>query len=128
MKRLSGRPFDQWRDRSPRVLAHYGSAGDETCGAFNVPLPCGRMAHVVASQGEGWDHVSVSLPDRCLMWEEMMFVKRAFFKRDEWAVEFHPPERENRSLHDYCLHLWRPRLATFPLPDPFLVAPAENGL
>jgi len=54
----------------------------------------------------------------------MVLIKRAFFKRDEWAIEYHPPERENRSFHDYCLHLWRPQLAVFPLPDPFLVAPA----
>jgi hypothetical protein len=36
-------------------------------GAFRVP---GGL-RVIASDGEGWDHVSVSLPDRCPTWEEM---------------------------------------------------------
>lgn len=123
MKRLAGRPFDQWRDRSLPVVRHYGNEGDETCGVFNVPLPCGRFARVIASCGEGWDHVSVSLPDRCLSWEEMVHIKRAFFRRDEWAIEYHPPERDNRSLHSYCLHLWRPQYQEIPMPDPMMVAP-----
>jgi len=127
MRKLEGRPFDQWRDRSPGVVRLYGSVGDETCGAFNVPLfpTTGEFARVVVSTGEGWDHVSASLPNRCLTWEEMVFIKRAFFKRDEWAVEFHPPEAENISLHNYCLHLWRPHMP-MPLPEPWMVAPAKE--
>lgn len=105
MKLLAGPPFDQWRDRSPEMLEHYGSEGNETCGVFRLPQ-FGLM--VIASQGAGWDHLSVSHRQRCPTWDEMVIVKRAFFKRDEWALEYHPPEKANISLHPYCLHLWWP--------------------
>jgi hypothetical protein len=123
VKLLEGRPFDQWRDKSDRVIALYDGIGDETCGCFNVPLPTGEQLRVIASSGAGWDHVSISHRSRCPTWGEMVFVKRAFFKRGEWAVEYHPPEKENISLHDYCLHLWRPNNGIeFPLPPTWTIA------
>ena len=118
MKRLEGAPFDQWRDHSQNVLSHYGGAGDETCGVFMIPMPNGVRLCAIASQGAGWDHVSVSHQTRCPTWEEMVYVKRAFFKRDEWAVEYHPPERANISLHPFCLHLWRVNDGAEKLPVP----------
>ncbi len=125
MKRLDGAPFDQWRDRSARVIRHYGTAGDHTAGAFNVPV--GNVSlYVIATAGEGWDHVSVSLPNRCPTWEEMSAVKRAFFRRNEWAVEFHPPESDNLSLHPFCLHLWRCQYREMELPPPIMVAPPKS--
>lgn len=122
MRRMEGRPFDQWRDRSARVILHYGGIGDEFAGVFNVPvLSTGIMLHVIASSGEGWDHVSVSLPDRCPTWEEMVYVKRAFFSKNEWAMELHPPEAKNISKHPFCLHIWRPTLAMIPKPEEWMV-------
>lgn len=128
MKRLIGAPFDEWRDRSEDVLKLYGSPGDTTCGVFRLnfvtvagqPTSGGLM--VIASQGTGWDHVSVSHRKRCPTWEEMVFVKRAFFNPDEWVVEFHPPEKANISVHPYCLHLWRPNDGReLPIPPPWTI-------
>ena len=107
MKRLEGQPFDQWRDRSATVLSFYGCEGDETCGVFNVVMGT-VLFRVIASQGAGWDHVSVSLPARCPQWEEMVEIKRTFFEPEEWACEFHPPPGRNISKHPFCLYLWRP--------------------
>jgi len=122
MKLLDGRPFDQWRMKSDSVMLLYGSYGDKSAGVFNVPiLSDGHFVRVIASSGGGWDHVSVSLPDRCPNWEEMSIVKRAFFLKDEWAIEYHPPEAKNISVHDYCLHLWRPILDALPIPPPSMV-------
>ena len=122
MKALIGRPFDQWRDCSKRVFELYGNAGDAGAGVFNVPvLSTGTMLHVIASVGDGWDHVSVSRTDRCPTWEEMVYVKRAFFKRNEWAMELHPPEADNISRHPYCLHLWRPHGTDIPIPFSWMV-------
>lgn len=130
MKHLIGYPFDQWRIRTAEIADRYGSFGDGTCGAFNVPVvrargaPC-DVLQVIASCGEGWDHVSVSLPDRCPTWDEMVLVKRAFFEASEWAVEYHPPAQKNISVHDFCLHLWRPRVTGndpgFPTPPRWMV-------
>jgi len=127
MKLLSGAPFDQWRDRSAAVIRLYGSAGDHTCGVFNMPPLTGDyMIRIIASSGEGWDHVSASLPNRCPTWDEMSAVKRAFFRRNEWAMELHPPQAENLSMHNFCLHLWRCQFADIPLPPSYMVAPPKS--
>lgn len=64
-----------------RVETSWGARGDGTCGAFRIPsVRTGTVLKVIASSGEGWDHVSVSLPNRCPNWIEMDFIKRTFFK------------------------------------------------
>ena len=40
-------------------------------GAFRVPIGGNKSAFVIASDGMGWDHVSVSLKKRCPIWSEM---------------------------------------------------------
>jgi hypothetical protein len=61
------------------------------------------------------------------MWTEMSFVKRTFFNDDEWAIEYHPPVSKNISVHDGCLHLWRPQPKEgmrwfMPIPPQWMVA------
>jgi hypothetical protein len=77
---------------------------------------------IIASWSEGWDHVSVSLPDRCPTWDEMERVKRAFFKDDECAMQLHVPCADYINCHPYCLHLWRPHKSTIPMPPKNMVA------
>lgn len=118
---------DRWRDAGPDVIAHYGWAGDGTCGVFCVPSPIDAAPmRVIASTGEGWDHVSVSRRGRCPNWTEMEFVKRAFFCDDEIAMQLHVRVSEHLSLHPYCLHLWRPNDGRdIPMPDAEMVAPKK---
>lgn len=80
-----------------------------------------RCATVVWSWGGGWDHVSVSWHRRCPTWEEMVHVKNAFFKPDEWAIQYNPPQGENISQVDTCLHLWRPQAEELPRPPYWMV-------
>lgn len=115
MKLLVGPPFDTYRVTSGKVIEMYGGIGDATCGVFWIPVGRNMLA-VIAASGEGWDHVSVSTSDRCPTWDEMVAVKRMFFKPDEWAMELHPPEAENISIHKFCLHLWRCWDTPIPLP------------
>ena len=75
-----------------------------------------RSAGVIWSFGGGWEHVSVSLPHRCLTWEEMCQVKDMFFMDDECVVQYHPPKSEYVNRHPYCLHLWRPLQQEMPMP------------
>lgn len=88
-------------------------------GAFRIP---GGLV-VIASDGLGWDHVSVSLQDRCPTWDEMKRVKEMFFTDDEPAFQIYPTKGQYRNYHPHCLHWWRPQNDTFPLPDPIQVAP-----
>jgi hypothetical protein len=91
-------------------------------GAFLIPCN-GVSLRVIAASGLGWDHVSVSLPDRTPTWAEMHFVKRAFFEDHETAMQLHPPESDYVNQHPHCLHLWRPRskLKAIPLPPKAMV-------
>lgn len=91
-------------------------------GAFFVPLLKFRKTFkVIASDSAGWEHVSVSLPERCPTWEEMCALKAIFWDDDDCVVQFHPPKSEYVNNHPYCLHLWRSTQFEFPLPDSLLV-------
>lgn len=107
-----------------RMMSYPDEATARACvgsnnGAFRIP---GGIT-VIASDGMGWDHVSVSLRDRCPSWEEMKRVKEMFFADDEAAFQIFPPKEQYRNCHPFCLHWWRPQREVMPLPDPYLVAP-----
>ena len=89
--------------------------GDSTNGAFIFRVWETKL-RVIASDGGGWDHVSVSLADRCPTWEEMCAIKRKFFMPEECVVQFHPPESEYVNCHPNVLHLWRKQGAVVELP------------
>src|SRR3954452_4401010 len=76
----------------------------------------GQELAVVASNGMGWDHVSVSLKHRTPNWAELEHVKRLFFRGDEVAMQLHLPPNQHINVHPHCLHLWRPQTAAIPLP------------
>lgn len=89
-------------------------------GVFNVPRVTSRGTHfltVIASIHEdGWEHVSVSLRDRCPTWEEMCLVKDLFWDAEDAVIQVHPPKSEYCNFHKYCLHLWRNPSVPFPRP------------
>lgn len=96
---------------------------DGTGGAFRIPYPpTGVDLLVIASASHGWDHVSVSLPNRCPNWPEMEHVKRLFFREDETAMQLHVPPSDHVNVHPFCLHLWRPIGALIPRPPAWMVA------
>lgn len=103
-------------------IAHPFGVGDATCGAFSVPSPVAGRLRVVVSGDAGWDHVSVSLPNRTPTWAEMEFVKRTFFRPDAVAFQLHVAEANHISLHPHCLHIWRPHDVPVPLPPSWMVA------
>ncbi len=76
-------------------------------GAFRIPHN-GLIFMVICSDGEGWDHVSVSLPERCPTWDEMCHIRGLFFSDHETVMQLHPRKDQYVNNHSYCLHLWRP--------------------
>lgn len=99
----------------------YGVPGDSGNGVFGIHVD-GKLLHVVASNGGGWDHVSVSRPSRDPSWREMAAIKRLFFRDDECVVEYHPPKADYVNMHEHCLHLWRPNDGTeIPRPPKIMV-------
>jgi hypothetical protein len=96
--------------------------GDSKNGAFLVPSPIDqKLMRVIASDGGGWDHVSVSRAHRCPNWPEMTFIKGLFFEPDEVAYQLHVAESEHINNHPYCLHIWRPQEVEIPTPPGFMV-------
>lgn len=112
-------------------LATDKSYGNE--GAFLLPKLGGRQYRYylcVASPGQGWEHVSVSIPGekRTPTWEEMCFIKSVFWEDNDAVMQLHPPKRDWVNEHPYCLHLWRPTgVWEIPLPPSDLVGRREEN-
>jgi len=120
MKNLN--ELDYFRIKTGDIVKYYGGIGDHECGAFIVPSPVDQAdLKIIASVGEGWDHISVSRANRCPNWPEMEFVKRLFFKNDEAAMQLHVPPGDHINVHSHCLHIWRPHDVEIPLPPPEFV-------
>ena len=106
MKNLTD--LDRFRVRTRDILEQFGDFGNAFCGAFMIPCAAtGVTLKCLASADAGWDHVSVSLPNRCPNWTEMSLAKRAFFLPEETAFQFHVEVAKHINVHPYVLHLWR---------------------
>lgn len=93
---------------------------DGNNGWFLIPFESNELM-VIASDGLGWDHVSVSLRNRTPNWREMCFVKDLFWDKNECVIQYHPRESEYVNNHENCLHLWRPQNTQIPEPPKGLV-------
>lgn len=107
----------RFRDRSS-VYGSDDSIGNN--GAFYIPFESVTLK-IIASDGMGWEHVSVSLSNRCPNWREMSFVKSLFWSDDDTVLQFHPKKSEYVNRHPYCLHLWREGGRNAKLPPRALV-------
>lgn len=100
-------------------------------GAFVLEYPATHTRlQLIVSDGDGWEHVSVSIwgilerpkeQQRCPRWEEMAWVKDQFWYPEEAVMQLHPPHSTYVNNHPYVLHLWKPLRATIPLPDSLMV-------
>jgi len=89
----------------------------------------GWMLWLIASDGLGWEHVSVRATnekrDRVPTWREMAFIKDLCWDGEDVVVQFHPRKSEYVNCHTCALHLWRPTSQTIPTPVPLLVGPRQ---
>lgn len=86
-------------------------------GVFHVRGSGGGKLRIVANTAAlGWEHVSVSLEDRCPTWEEMCWVKGLFWEDEETVLQFHPAKSVYVNQNCFCLHMWRPVGFTIPSP------------
>ena len=84
-----------------------------------------RYLQVIASDGAAWEHVSVSMPDKCPTWKQMCFIKNMFWDEEDAVIQIHPAKKNYVNYHPYCLHLWRKFNTNnfFDMPSPILVGP-----
>ena len=101
---------------------------DGNNGYFVVPNPdCPNKRKltliVVASDGLGWEHVSVSFHDKkkTPTWRIMCYIKDLFWDEDDVVIQYHPAKDQYVNMHPHCLHLWRPVGVEFPIPTKTMV-------
>lgn len=102
-------------------LASSEDAGNN--GAFHF-IDKGVEFFCIASDGSGWEHVSVSINrKRTPSWEQMCFVKEMFWRDPEdCVIQYHPPMSRYVNNAEFCLHLWRPvDCGELPFPPTWMV-------
>jgi len=84
-----------------RITKHPSLASDSSYGnngAFKVWLSNRSIACVIASDGQGWEHISVHIQQendtRTPTWAEMCKMKDLFWDESDCVIQFHPPKSE----------------------------------
>lgn len=123
------------RYKLPGIVEHgreidgqFGSReSDGPNGRFFIMLN-GIKFCIIASDGLGWEHVSVSIPGakRCPTWEEMCAIKNLFWDPEETVVQYHPRASQYVNCHPYVLHLWKPVGEEIKTPPAILVGPRKR--
>ncbi len=85
-------------------------------GCFLIPVQATTF-RVIASNYMGWEHVSVSHPDRCPTWDEMVAIKEIFFNEGEITFQVHPEKKNYVNISQTCLHMWRETNSNVDIPD-----------
>ena len=99
------------------------SNSDGNNGAFLIPGPRSIKLVVIASDGSGWEHVSIHRLNKnnCPYWDEMCYIKDLFWQPEETVIQYHPPKSQYVNMHPTTLHLWKPINIEIPIPPSILV-------
>lgn len=100
---------------------------DGNNGIFLIPYHENMILQCVASDGEGWEHVSVCVRFKnrnnheIPTWNQMCLIKDTFWGEEDTVIQYHPARSEYVNNHPYVLHLWRPINKEIPIPNSILV-------
>lgn len=91
------------------TIGNFGTAPGTPYGLFFVKYKNNvtPLKILCAPAEDEWQHVSVSMPNRCPTWEEMAYIKSLFWDDSETVIQFHPSKEEYINNHPYVLHLWK---------------------
>jgi len=106
----------------------FGTGDQDGFNGLFLIRPLHRRLQVIASDGMGWQHVSISIPGaprETPTWAEMAAIKDIFWPPDQAVMQLHPPAADHINNHPGCLHLWRPTGLEIPLPPSFMVGLPE---
>ena len=111
-----------------RIRVNHALASDDAIGnngAFKIKLNEKATAYCIASDQNGWEHVSVHVVEdgtpEIPTWEEMCAIKNLFWEEDDTVVQYHPAQSEYVNTNPNVLHLWRPTNAVLPTPPKIMV-------
>ena len=109
--------FYEWIEVSMRIVPEkyrvksgiWKTNEGDSFGLFFVSYKTNKtpLKVIAAPSDSEWQHVSISLPNRCPTHEEMSFIKDLFWTKDDTVVHFFPKKDEYVNNHRFCLHLWR---------------------
>lgn len=119
MKDLLNNYFDKLRDYENGKKI-YGDIGDSGNGIFKIKID-GKIYNVIASNGNGWEHVSVSNDKHIPSWNVMCKIKDLFFYENETVIQYHPAKTNYINNHPNCLHLWRCINEQIPTPPTYMI-------
>lgn len=98
---------------------------DGNNGVFEIARNNRTTFFCIASDGMGWEHVSVHArtdnQERTPTWAEMCWIKDQFWEEEDCVVQYHPPKSEYVNNHPHVLHLWRSTEAILPMPLSIMV-------
>jgi len=123
------------RDTTHFQLKTTSADGNNGMFVIGSPEPGWHLA-LIASDGEGWEHVSVhafrgesvnakKLQLRTPNWKEMAHVKDVCWDGEDVVMQLHPKRSEYVNNHPHVLHLWRPLHAEIPTPPSIFVGVKE---
>lgn len=120
---------EKYRANHPLIKMGFNQHKGADFGWFEIPFtiqtPLKRRSNLrvmVAPSDSKWQHISVSLINRCPTWDEMCFIKDMFFGGEDVVVQYHPAKSKYVNNMPYCLHLWCLNDgSSFPTPPPELV-------
>lgn len=106
------------------------AGGDEENGAFSIRVSKNISVLVIASKGEGWEHVSVSSEYKgkplTPSWDIMCAMKDLFWTDDETVIQYHPCKSDYVNFHPNCLHMWKKINEKVELPPTYMVGPEKK--
>lgn len=122
--------FNPKVERYRKSFGAFQSKEGDNYGLFYVPILTHKapLKVLCAPMDSKWQHVSVSLPNRCPTWSEMCLIKDLFWSPDEVVYQIHPRKSDYVNNHPYCLHLWRNTQEQPELPDSLLVGYKDQGV
>ena len=118
---------EKYRNKTHPILKSDSSYSNNGYFVLSHPKINNYEIHCIASNGMGWEYVSVSIAEkrkqahRYPTWAEMCYVKSIFWDKEDCCIQFHPKESEYVNNHPFVLHIWRPTNAVIQMPDPKMV-------
>lgn len=95
-------------------------AEDGIMGYYFDPVNQKKYFFIFSWSG-GWEHLSISTPNKTPDWDTMCRVKELFWEDEEACVEYHPKKSEYVNQHPHCLHIWKPLNVELPTPPSIYV-------
>lgn len=86
-----------------------------------------KKYYIVFTSSFGWEHLSVSTPNKTPTWDVMCKLKDIFWNEEEVCMQLHPAKSDYVNMHEHCLHIWKPIDKQIPTPPSIMVGFKNGG-